>query len=127
MGSEDNMSPTVVNQMQRELNDADLLILLCPISRNKHPSVHHLIQTVVDRSLTGKHYMEGGGLGLITVGVENDPRATLNIRQSVDMVVSQLMQLLMVPVISQSIIHEPPVLRLEVEYDKCGCRSSFHA
>ena len=109
-----------MKQIQREMNDVDLLIQLSPISGNRYPKIHHLVQTVVDRSVTGKGYMEGGGLGLITVGVDHDPRATLNIRQSVDAVVSQLMQMLLV--ISWSNVIEPPVLRLEVEYDKCGCR-----
>ena len=112
-----------MNQIRREVNDADLLILLCPISRNKHPSLHHLVKTVVDRSVTGKEYMDGGGLGLVTVDVGGgDPRVTLNISQSVDMVMDNLMKILLVPVLSHNTITESPVLRLEVEYDKCGCR-----
>ena len=112
-----------MNQIRREVNDADLLILLCPISRNKHPSLHHLVKTVVDRSVTGKEYMDGGGLGMVTVDVSGgDPRVTLNISQSVDMVMDNLMKILMVPILSQNIVTESPVLKLEVEYDKCGCR-----
>ena len=112
-----------MNQIRREVNDADLLILLCPISRNKHSSLHHLVKTVVDRSVTGKEYMDGGGLGMVTVGGGGgDPRVTLNISQSVDMVMDNLMKILLVPVLSHNTITESPVLRLEVEYDKCGCR-----
>ena len=115
-----------MNQIRREVNDADLLILLCPISRNKHPSLHHLVKTVVDRSVTGKEYMDGGGLGMVTVDVvggdDVDPRVTLNISQSVDMVMDNLMKILMVPIFSHNTISKSPVLRLEVEYDKCGCR-----
>ena len=113
-----------MNQIRREVNDADLLILLCPISRNKHPSLHHLVKTVVDRSVTGKEYMDGGGLGMVTVDVggDVDPRVTLNISQSVDKVMDNLMKILMVPIFSHNTISKSPVLRLEVEYDKCGCR-----
>ena len=112
-----------MNQIRRELNDADLLILLCPISRYKHSSLHHLVKTVVDRSVTGKEYMDGGGLGMVTIDVGDvDPRVTLNISQSVDMVMDNLMKILMVPILSQNIVTESPVLKLEVEYDKCGCR-----
>ena len=67
--------------------------------------------------------MDGGGLGMVTVDVGGvDPRVTLNISQSVDMVMDNLMKILMVPVLSQNTIIKPPVLKLEVEYDKCGCR-----
>ena len=115
-----------MNQIRREVNDADLLILLCPISRNKHTSLHHLVKTVVDRSVAGKEYMDGGGLGMVTVGVDGggdvDPRVTLNISQSVDKVMDNLMKILMVQVLSHNTITESPLLRLEVEYDKCGCR-----
>ena len=88
LGSGDTCtSRTVTSMLEREVKDADLVVVLSPSS----PSLllapmQGLLQCVVDRSALARGYMEGGALGLVSIG-RGQPGdtggLTLNIRGQV--------------------------------------------
>ena len=87
---EDNTNKTVTTMLQREVRDADLVLVLSPSSSKLSvQQLQHLLQCVVDRSAAGRSYMEGGALGLVSLGRGEPGEAgdyrglTLNIRYQV--------------------------------------------
>ena len=89
---EDNTNKAVITRLQREVKDADLVLVLSPSSSKLHlQQLQHLLQCLVDRSAAGRGYMEGGALGLVSLGLgeAGDMEAggcrglTLNIRHQV--------------------------------------------
>ena len=91
-GDEDNTNKAVITRLQREVKDADLVLVLSPSSSKLHlQQLQHLLQCLVDRSAAGRGYMEGGALGLVSLGLgeAGDTEAggcrglTLNIRHQV--------------------------------------------
>ena len=65
----DNTNRTVTTMLQREVRDADLVLVLSPSSSKLSvQQLQHLLQCVVDRSAAGRSYMEGGALGLVSLG-----------------------------------------------------------
>ena len=73
--------------------DADLVLLLSPLSRARPGRRARLQRILLERSLAGLSYMEGGALGFVTAGLDHeaDRGATLNIRRSVPSTLDTLM------------------------------------
>ena len=86
-GDEDNTNKAVTTRLQREMKDADLVVVLSPSSAQLHlEPLQRLMQCLVDRSALGRGYMGGGALGLVSLGraEAGDTRGlTLNIRHQV--------------------------------------------
>ena len=60
-GDEDNTNKTVITRLQREVKDADLVLVLSPSSPQLHlEPLQRLMQCLVDRSAAGRGYMGGG-------------------------------------------------------------------
>ena len=60
-GDEDNTNKTVITRLQREVKDADLVLVLSPSSPQLHlEPLQRLMQCLVDRSAAGRGYMDGG-------------------------------------------------------------------
>ena len=145
-GDEDNTNKTVTSRLQREVKDADLVVVLSPSSGQLHlEPLQQLMQCLVDRSALGRGYMGGGALGLVSMGraEAGDNRGlTLNIRHQVRrggalnvirlsmLQVSDIMEDLLrclniekqEPTSSSMTTLDSLELRAEVEYEKCGCR-----
>ena len=85
---------TVNAAISPQLYDADLVILLNPLSKDKHRRSPRLQRILLERSVSGLTYMEGGALGFVSAGLDHDvdPGATLAIRQSSLKIVDKLME-----------------------------------
>ena len=77
-----------------QLYDADLVVLLTPLVREKHRKRPRLQRILLERSVSGLTYMEGGALGFVSAGLEHDvdSGATLAIRQSSSKTMDKLME-----------------------------------
>ena len=70
-----------------------MVLLLSPLSRARPGRRARLQRILLERSLAGLSYMEGGALGFVTAGLDHeaDRGATLNIRRSVPSTLDTLM------------------------------------
>ena len=77
-----------------QLYDADLVLLLDPLAKAKHGKRPRLQRILLERSVYGLSYMEGGALGFVSAGLEHDvdSGATLAIRQSSLKIIDKLME-----------------------------------
>ena len=84
----------VTPPLSPQLYDADLVVLLAPLAKDKHRKRARLQRILLERSLSGLSYMEGGALGFVSAGLEHDvdSGATLAIRQSSLKIMDKLME-----------------------------------
>ena len=85
---------TVNAVISPQLYDADLVLLLDPLAKDKHRKRPRLQRILLERSVSGLTYMEGGALGFVSAGLDHnvDRGATLAIRQTSLKIMDKLME-----------------------------------
>ena len=108
------------------MDDADLVITLCSVTST---ALHELLSCIVQRSVSGLQYLQGGSLGLVIINNNNNNNnnnwsgvATLQLNNNISQTIQQLIKELSLTVVENASLAPPRELRLLVEYARCGCR-----